>query len=149
MLKRIQVNQHKLGFFNFRLPEKIDISEELDREFNKIKSACEKDQTLDQTVSNVREGINNLSALTDKYLSQRHKLSIEHSIILSEVNDVLSSGMVFRGTLTQQVQTEDIRYLFVSYYRFMHNLGRNIEPTDFPHQWAKDMARGLSCLYSK
>ena len=135
--------------FKFKPLEEIDIGVELEQQFSKIKSTCEKDKTLKQKIANIREGVDNLSALIDKYLPQRHKLSIKHSIILSEVDNVLSSGMVFRGTLEEQVQNENIRYLFVSYYRFMHNMEHTIEPTDFPLQWAKDVAQGLSCLYSE
>lgn len=125
-----------------------ELSKVLNQQFNKIKSACEENKAPDQRIADVKEGIDNLSITTKKYLSQRSRLSISHLILLSELDDIFSSGMLFRGSFTKQtVQENNVAYNFINYYKFMHNLGDNVDVQDFEEQWVKDIAQGLSCLY--
>ena len=125
-----------------------ELEKALNRQFRKIKSACEENKTPDQRIADVKEGIDELLILVKKYSPQEDRLSIEHNIRLSEIEDVLYSGMVFRGEFTKQtVQEDNVAYNFISYYKFMHNKGDSIGVKDFKAQWARDVARGLSCLY--
>ena len=122
----------------------------LNRQFQKIKSACEKNKTPDQRIADVKEGIDKLDILIEKYSLQKDRLSIEHRILLAVIEDVLFSGHVFKwnSRLSKQtVQENDFADYFITYYKFYNGLGDSIGVKDFKQQWARDIAGGLSCLY--
>ncbi len=123
----------------------------LNRQFQKIKSACEENKTPDQRIADVKEGIDELGILIEKYSPQEHRLSIKHRILLSEINNVLYSGHVFSWRswkfTKQALQEDNVASAFITYYKFMNGLGDSIGVKDFKQQWARDFARGLSCLY--
>ena len=121
----------------------------LSQQFNKIKSACDENKTLDQRIADIREAIVELSDLIEQYYEhQRHQLSIHNRIRLAEINDVLFTAHVFRSSPTKELVLSTNFYdSFVSYYGFMFN--SEIEKVeDFYQQWARDFARGLGCLYT-
>ena len=115
-----------------------------------IKSTCDGEKTLDQKIINVRDGVSDLRKLIEQYLPQQNKLSMNNTILLLELDDVFSYGMVFRGKITRQMVTsENLTYSFIVYYKFIHNLGDKVKVQDFAQQWPKDVVQGLSCLYPK
>lgn len=125
-----------------------ELERALNRQFQKIKSACDENKNPEQRIADVKERIDKLGILVKKYSPQEHRLSIKHRLLLSEIDDVLSSGMLFRGEFTNQtVQKDNVAYTFINYYKFMHALGNSVGVKDFKAQWARDVARGLSCLY--
>ena len=125
-----------------------ELEKALNRQLRKIKSACEENKTPDQRIADVKEGVDKLYILIKKYSPQKDRLSMNPRTLLVEIEDVLSSGMVFIRQFTKQtVQEHDFAYAFISYYKFMFQLGDSIGVKDFKRQWARDVARGLSCLY--
>ena len=125
-----------------------ELEKALNRQFGKIKSTCEENKTPDQRIADVKEGIDELGILTYKYLPQEDRLSIKHNILLSKIDNILFSGMVFRREFTKQtVQEDNVASNFISYFKFMHAMGESTGVKDFKEQWARDVARGLSCLY--
>ena len=129
-----------------------ELEKALNRQFGKIKSACEENKTLDQRIADVKEGIGKLGILVKKYSPQEHRLSIANRILLAEIESVLYSGHVFTWNSwksKQTVQENDFADAFITYYKFMNGLGDSIGVKDFKQQWARDFARGLSCLNSQ
>ena len=140
------------SIYTYAQTESLDneFSEALNQQLKKVKSACEENKNIDQRIADIKEGIDNLGILTKKYLPQENRLSIRNNILLSKIDNILFSGMVFRGEFTKQaVQEDNIAHNFIRYYKFMYNLGDSVDMQDFKEQWAKDIAQGLSCLYPK
>ena len=129
-----------------------ELEKALNRQFGKIKSACEENKTLDQRIADVKEGLDELGILVKKYSPQEDRLSIPNRILLAEIEDVLYSGHVFTWNSwksKQTVQENDFADSFITYYKVMNGLGDSIGVKDFKQQWARDFARGLSCLNSQ
>ena len=122
----------------------------LSHQFNKIRSACDENKTLDQRITDIQEAIDELRVLVDLYQpNQRHKLSMKHRMLLPSIYDVLSYSLIFRDNLTKELLlSRDLYGSFVTYHRFMFGLGESIKAADFNQQWARDFAQGLGCLYS-
>ena len=126
-----------------------ELERALNRQFRKIKSACEENKTPDQRIADAKEGIDKLYSLIEKYSLQKDRLSIKHHILLVEIEDVLFTGHVFywnNWISKQTVQKNDFADSFITYYKFYNGLGDSIGVKDFKQQWARDVARGLSCL---
>lgn len=113
----------------------------MDELLAKIRNACE-EETAAETRAAVREGIDELVDLAEEVLLRRHEYKIKHSTVLSEVDDVWSSGMVswYRSAPVEQGgYGESMANAFRSYYAVMHN-GRS-----YLHPWARDVWHALRC----
>ena len=150
-------NANKLPGNNGARPSVVQ-QESLDdaflREFNQhiatIKSACDGKKTLDQKIINVREGVNGLASLLERYLPMKSELSMGNGMVLFETEKVFYYSLVFKEEITKQtIKDEKYAYSFVAYYKYLYNLGDNVRAQDFKQKWARDMAQGLSCLDSK
>ena len=136
------------------VPQKESLDDAFLREFNQhivsIKSACEGRKTLDQKIINVREGVNGLESLLERYLPMKSELSMGNTTILFVTEEVFYYSLVFKEEITKQtIKDEQYAYSFVAYYKYLYNLGDNVRAQDFKQKWVRDMAQGLFCLDSK
>ena len=126
-----------------------EFSSEFDRSIARFKDACEANRSPDQRLATIEAGVDALFALVEKYEREAHELWSSNHILLLTMEDLLYDGMIFtRGghSLADLARAEDLSDKFVSYYKYMNNLGDDARTRDFRQKWARDMAEGLACL---
>ena len=125
------------------------VNEEIYEAIRRIKSACDSDKTRDEKIAAAETGLHDLLDTARKYLPQERRLEIRTGILLSTIEDIFFGSMIvkFDTPFKEHVEWNNVFETFVSYYKFMYNLGDRIRPQDFVEEWARDMARGLACLY--
>ena len=133
----------RIGRFN------AEFSSAFDRSIARFKDACEANGSPDRQLSAIEAGVDALFALVGKYEQEAHELWSSNHVLLLTMDDLLYESMVFARpgqSLADLVQTEDLADKFVSYYKYMNNIGDDVEARDFHETWARDMAEGLACL---
>lgn len=125
------------------------VNEEISRAVQEIRSVCDSKKAWEQKISIVEKGLYDLLEAAEKYSQFESKLEIRTRILLSVILDVFYGSMVvkFDTPLIKWAKRDNIFKIFVSYYKFMYNMGDSVRPGDFKEDWARDMAQGLACLY--
>lgn len=125
------------------------VNEKIIRAARKISSACDGNKTWNQKVHVVEKGLWGLFETATKYSHFDPNLKIRTRILLGEIKDVFSESLIVKSDtpLTDWAKHENIFSEFVTYYKFMYNLGDSVTPRDFCEKWARDTAKGLACLY--
>ncbi len=126
-----------------------EFSGAFDRSIARFKDACEANRSPDQQLSTIEAGVDALIALVGTYEKEARELWSSNHILLLTMEDLLYESMVFARpdhSLADLARTEDLADKFVSYYKYMNNIGDDVEARDFRETWARDMAEGLACL---
>ena len=114
-----------------------------------MESACESVKIPAEKIAAAGKGLYELLNVATKYEPMDARLRISTRILLAELRDILILSFVMKHDVPfdEWVKIDNVYYNFVSYYKFMHNLGDKIRPEDFRQDWARNIARGLACLY--
>ena len=125
-----------------------EVKNKIDQSLQRISNVCTV-RSLQRRITHIQTAFQNIRTLSQPYL-QRSNVSISDHILLSNLMDAIHPINILYGELEitkSLVERVDLAQSFLDYYSIQHNLPDHINDEDLIDPWAKQIVKGLRCLY--